>query len=347
MAGLIVDQSTLRTGSGGRFSKEATVWALVFLIAVGLVAIPRKAAADTFPLNEFGVTLGTPIFDDSFGQVPSLSGGSGAVVSSGVNFLAPPGAMGPANYFVVGTIPEATANNGQALLNPTNGITIHQPDPFIPVIQIVSAALQSGTLPTMPHTLLGGSSGNTFTVTGLFDLTVPSVILGTYDIMVTNNSPTTPGNFLQLRVRDCSASIAACAGFTGPILQYAWLNFATNQFTQISAVPLIPPPGATQLELELTKPSATSDDIIASYLFCNGNTSATCTGSFTPLGTSGASTDVFTSSAEWVVPGFQAFQPAPVPEPASLLLLGVGCAALAGFRTRRSNREEDQRTIRP
>jgi PEP-CTERM motif len=320
---------------------------LLVLMAVGLSAMPREATADTFPLDEFGVTLGTPIFDDSFGQVSSLSGGSGAVVSSGVNFLAPPGAMGPANYFVVGTIPEATANNGQALLNPTNGITIHQPDPFIPVIQIVSAALQSGTLPTMPHTLLGGSSGNTFTVTGLFDLTVPSVILGTYDIMVTNNSPTTPGNFLQLRVRDCSASVAACAGFTGPILQYAWLNFATNQFTQISAVPLIPPPGATQLELELTKPSATSDDIIASYLFCNGNTSATCTGSFTPLGTSGASTDVFTSSAEWVVPGFQAFQPAPVPEPASLLLLGVGCAALAGFRTRRSNREEDQRTIRP
>jgi hypothetical protein len=326
----------------------AGVIVLLILMAVGLSAMPREAAADTFPLDEFGVTrLGTPIFDDSFGQVPSLSGGSGTVVSSGVNFLAPPGATGPANYFVVGTIPEATANNGQALLNPANGITIHQPDPFIPVIQIVSAALQSGTLPTMPHTLLGGASGNTFTVTGLFDLTVPSVILGTYDIMVTNNSPTTPGNFLQLRVRDCSASVAACAGVTGPVLQYAWLNFSSDQFTPISAVPLILPPGATQIELELTKPSATSDDIIASYLFCNGNTFATCTGSFTPLGTSGASTDVFTSSAEWVVPGFQAFQPAPVPEPACLLLLGVGCAALAGFRTRRSNREEDQRTISP
>ncbi len=144
------------------------------LLSFAAMALPNVAAADVFNLDEFAVTNnGTQIFDDSFGETPSLVGGSGTVLPSGTTF-----ANGkPASYFVRGTINETTANNGQAVLNTANGHVITQPDPFIPVVQVVEANLETG-----------GSlnPAATFSAIGLFDLTVPSVTLGTYDVQLTS-----------------------------------------------------------------------------------------------------------------------------------------------------------------
>ena len=104
----------------------------LFIVAgLATAAVPGSAAATSIYMDEFSVTRnGSPLFDDTFNQNTTLSGGTGSTVGSGVNFAGDC----PATYFVHGTIPETTANSGQALLNTANGIVVTQPDPVFPVI---------------------------------------------------------------------------------------------------------------------------------------------------------------------------------------------------------------------
>ena len=93
----------------------------VALLSIALVteAYSLDAAATVVDLDEFAVVRnGTTIFDDSFNRNTTLSGGSGTVLPSGTTFSDGTAA----NYRVQGSIPETTANNGQAQLKAANGI---------------------------------------------------------------------------------------------------------------------------------------------------------------------------------------------------------------------------------
>jgi hypothetical protein len=293
----------------------------VALFSVGLVAqvCSLDAAATVVNVDEIAVVRDrVTILDDSFNRNITLNGGSGTLgVPSGTTFSDGTAAT----YFVQGSIPETTANNGQAQFNTANGILIAQAPPNIPLIQNVNLGITTGTDPAGAHAL---TPANTFSAIGLFDLAVPSVVLGTYQWYIGNNT-NVPGRQLHLRIRQTD---------TGPVLQLQLQDNVTHQSTIISEVALTPAELADpQLELEFSHDSANGDVITAFYAFGSGNTLASFSGALTVLASTDSSTDIFTSTKQFAQPGFEAFDP--VPEPSSLAILVVGLLGLAAFRPSR------------
>jgi hypothetical protein len=257
------------------------------------------------------VRNGTIIFDDSFDRNTALNGGSGTSLPSGTNFSD----STPANYFVQGSFSETTANNGQARLDTANGRLIAQPPPSIPLISEVAAGLQTGMDPAGPHAL---TPATTFSAIGLFDLAVPSVVLGRYDVFL--NSDATTGRNIQIQIRQLD---------TGPVLRFQWFDRATGQNTIISQVALTSAELADpQLELGFSHDSTSSDVVTAFYAFGSGNTLATFNGTLTVLGSTDSSTDLFTPTVNFASPGFETIDP--VPEPSSLALLAAAALGSLG-----------------
>jgi len=96
-----------------------------------------------------------------------------------------------------------------------------------------------------------------------------------------------------------------------------------------------------QVMLEFTKP-ANSDAITGMVSFGNSTTLDDFVG--TPpvsLGTTTAATDVFTAANQFVLSGFEAFDPVATPAPPSLLLLYSGLLGLAGLAKWRRHPQED------
>jgi PEP-CTERM motif len=318
-----------------RFGWPLRAAPLFVLAGLAAAAAPSPAAATLIHMDEFSVTLnGSPLFDDSFNQNTTLNGGAGSTVASGVNFAA----GGPASYFVHGAIPESTANNGQALLDTANGVVVTQPDPFFPVISEVNANLETSTNATAANALTQQTS---FTVKGLFDLSLPNVVGGS-DVLDLNNRyavNNNMGNVLQIRLRDCSPGIGLCGALSGPVVQFVYLNFITNSDTLISEFGLSSTELADpQFLFEFTK-AANTDVIDGCYAFGTGNTLLSFGGTPTCFGSTDSSTDVFTTLAggDTVRGAFDTFEPvsAAVPEPSSLILVGLGLTGLGIVRRRR------------
>src|SRR5215471_15893638 len=99
---------------------------------------------------------------------------------------------------------------------------------------------------TARHTL---TPATTFSAVALFDLALPSVLLGRYDVFL--NSDTTTGHNVQIQLAQLD---------TGPVLRLRWSDRVTGQNTIISQVALTPAELAEpQVELELSHDSESSD----------------------------------------------------------------------------------------
>jgi hypothetical protein len=282
-------------------------------------AYSLEAAATVVNVNEWAVARnGATILDDSFNRNMTLDGGAGSFVPSGTTFEDD---GTPASYFVQGSIPLTTANNGQAQFNTANGILTPQPPPS-PPLALVNASIFTGTDSSGSHTL---TPATTFSTIALFDLAVPSVVSGQYQFYLGNNQgPANPGREVRMPIVETSS---------GPVLRFVWLDLAHNLRTVINEVSLTPTELAEpQLELEFSHDIANSDVIAASYAFGSGDTLASFGGTLTPFGSTDSSTDIF-QPKNFAIPGFEALDP--IPEPSSLALLATAALCSLGVIRRR------------
>jgi hypothetical protein len=95
--------------------RKGPLGAAIVSFVIAAQAYSLDAAATIVNADEFAVVRdGMTIFDDSFNRNIILNGGSGTIVPSGTAFSDGT----PATFFVQGSIPETTANNGEAPLIP-------------------------------------------------------------------------------------------------------------------------------------------------------------------------------------------------------------------------------------
>jgi hypothetical protein len=102
--------------------------------------------------------------------------------------------------------------------------------------------------------------------------------------------------------------------------------------TTLGFVPFVPPAGADQIELSISRPNTANNDFFGAYAFGTGGVF----GSFSTFATPGA---LFTDT-DFVRSRFIAFTalPEPVPEPSTLLVVASGFATWGAMVWRRRRR---------
>ncbi len=274
------------------------------LFALGFL---KGASADVATMDEFTLTLSgsTHVFDDKFSAGLPLVGGAGTALPAGTTFSD----GSPAFYFVLGTV---LAGGNKAMLDSTLGEHIlGAPPPFFPSFNLNNSDLLTGP-PGMPFSL---TAHNTFTTTGLFDISVPATPGGFYQLELSGRVASNMGNgdVLSMQVANCAPSLGApCVGSdTGPFIRLEDANFSNNTGTLIAEVPL--DTSNQQILFELSHPSTTSDTIFGSYAYVNNGIEG-------PLVQLGSYDDLF-QSLDYTQAGFTQFAPVSAPEPSSLALL--------------------------
>ena len=293
---------------------------LAITFALGLAALfmpgfRTDASADVATMDEFNLTLNGPtVFNDNFSAGQNLVGGGGSVLPSGQNFS--DGSAGL--YLVLGT---ATETGSKAILDTAQGDHVIQTPPFFPSASLNAVTLLTGP-PGLPFSL---NQGDTFTTSGLFDMSVPATPGGFYQINLSDRvqSNNGLGDVISVLVVNCAPNVdETCGSRNGAFIQMINADALNNMTDLIASVPL--DTSNQQILLELSHDAG--GDVVGSYAYVNNGAE----GALTPIGTYGG----LFNELDYTQAGF--VQLAPIPEPSSLALLASSVFGLAWLRRRRA-----------
>jgi PEP-CTERM motif len=291
----------------------------VAIAAAMILPIPVQATAitaiDEFVITRSGITgslLGTyeaqqVFYRDSFGDgTPPPSAGSFFNGSTGT-------------YNIIGSFPAGTELGGKLGLDSSLGSA------FI-TAGGGSRTLQRSVLITdiNPSSEAGLKQAfHTFSVFGLFDLTIPPVGGDGYGIAVNDGGPLGATESIDLFVRrEMNDDL---------VIRFQEQDFLNSVGTTLELDNLVIPTGANQIELQLQRANLETGALTASYRFWDDGTAMSP--SFTTMS---ATADFFTNNgwARGVFFAVEAVKAVPEPSTLPLVLLG-GVGLVAATRPRR------------
>ena len=278
------------------------------VLVIGLVAVGSPTQVLAVPsvpvfIDQYTVIRnGTQVFQDNFDDgvpPPDFSGN-------------------PFAYFTAGTLDEV---GGKVRLD-TDGALVTPPgapNAFggAQLISIEQAVRNTNIDPGLPD--FGLNVNSTFSITGVFDVTPPGPNFEAHGLRFVDGRPGPPFD-------DVLALLVRRAGDSQVRVEFARFDFGAGTFTQIENV--LFDAQHDQIHLRLARLDTANNDITASFAYFDQGTGL---GPFTTF----SSTDTIFNGEDFTRGSFVFLSPVPIPEPASLLLLGSSLAGVAAWRRRR------------
>ncbi len=281
----------------------------LLLSAIGILSFAASgtsALADIVNIDKFSISKnGGSYFADTFsdGLPPPIG------EPQGTRFCAnsPPDCYGVAGTF--------TESGGRAIMNSSMGAVLPSLVTTGPQTYFVHNATALTDTQDVSISSFGLKTNSTFQVSGLFDLSVPSVPAARYGVLLTDNGPTGAGMLIMSVERNLLAG--------APLARLAYVDASTGIFTRLAWAPL--EQSHDQILLTLSRNSTENSLITGSFAYYDKGIA----GDTITFATTG---QIFTHGETWTQAGFQSLVPVPEPETYATLLSGLTVLAFIGRR---------------